>query len=281
MAATVAEYQEVLQTEVYVDVDKLRQVSRHGIPTEVRGEVWKYLLRVSKPDKSEEISQHKKMTLDYQELDKSNNDIVKRIKGELKRYQPGVQFFNDDKVLLMFEKILLAFFNTNSHLEYHPSVVHVLGPFVFTLNKETDIYFCFSKWISTMMDRMTVEGISSHVSNFMRLFRTTQPELANYFDEEEVETSEWIVSWMQYLLCKELPLQGTLRLWDTYFAYGQDYYEDLHPYVCLAILETYSEELLELEHAEIKGFLQHIPDTDIDQILVKADNIREDMAESS
>jgi hypothetical protein len=32
-------------------MDRLRDISRHGIPDSLRGEVWKYLLNVASPDK--------------------------------------------------------------------------------------------------------------------------------------------------------------------------------------------------------------------------------------
>jgi len=51
MASTVEEYLEVMNAEVYVDIYKLRDMARHGIPDPVRGEVWKYLLGVQDPNK--------------------------------------------------------------------------------------------------------------------------------------------------------------------------------------------------------------------------------------
>jgi len=51
MASTVDEYQELMANEVYVEIDKLQDIAKHGIPDEVRGEVWKYLLGVQDPDK--------------------------------------------------------------------------------------------------------------------------------------------------------------------------------------------------------------------------------------
>ncbi len=51
MSCSVEEFLELLGGEVHVDMDKLTDVSRYGIPEKVRGEVWKYLLDVSKPDK--------------------------------------------------------------------------------------------------------------------------------------------------------------------------------------------------------------------------------------
>jgi len=40
-----------MNAEVFVELDKLKDVAKHGIPDAVRGEVWKYLLGVQHPDK--------------------------------------------------------------------------------------------------------------------------------------------------------------------------------------------------------------------------------------
>jgi hypothetical protein len=42
---------ELLESEDIVEFDKIVDLAVHGIPAKTRGEVWKYLLLVSKPDK--------------------------------------------------------------------------------------------------------------------------------------------------------------------------------------------------------------------------------------
>lgn len=51
MACTEEEFLELLGGEVYVDMEKLADISKYGICESVRAEVWKYLLEVAKPDK--------------------------------------------------------------------------------------------------------------------------------------------------------------------------------------------------------------------------------------
>lgn len=59
------EFAELLSAETFVDLDKLRDVARHGIPQVYRGEVWKYLLGIASPDKSEEITKTKRLRSSY------------------------------------------------------------------------------------------------------------------------------------------------------------------------------------------------------------------------
>jgi len=37
MSTSINEFKDILNAEVYIDLDKLRESSRHGIPMEVRG----------------------------------------------------------------------------------------------------------------------------------------------------------------------------------------------------------------------------------------------------
>lgn len=56
-----------------------------------------------------------------------------------------------------------------------------------------------------------------------------------------------------------------LRLWDTYLSAPEGF--ALHPYVCAAVLQVCQEDLIELEYPEMKGFLQHLPWLDVEQVL--------------
>mmetsp|Transcript_5479 Transcript_5479/g.8514 ORF Transcript_5479/g.8514 Transcript_5479/m.8514 type:complete len:292 (+) Transcript_5479:130-1005(+) len=285
MGCTPEEFQELLSAEMYVEMDKLRQASRHGVPDSIRGEVWKYLLDVSKPDKSEEISQRKRMAQDYGEFLKGPSDSLKHIKGELRRFQSKLEmnksdkkvaeFFKSPAVMSKFENVMLAYTNNNSEVPYNQGMVYLMAPFVFTLTKEPEIYFCFQGLMSRLEDNFTPQGINHAVANFMILFRSVNSELYNSFEEEELEPNEWVLSWLQFLLCRELPTECVLRLWDTYFSTSEGI--DLHVYSCLAILEHCQEELLELDHAELHAFLQHLPIMDMDQIINKAYRIKDDV----
>ena len=48
------------------------------------------------------------------------------------------------------------------------------------------------------------DSLNERLANFMMLFRSTQPELVNYFEEEELYPNEWAPSWLQFLLAREV-----------------------------------------------------------------------------
>eukprot|EP00128_Syssomonas_multiformis_P018595 Colp12_sorted_trinity150504_noHs@24184 len=276
MLANLEEFQEVLQSEVYVDMEKLSEMAQYGVPDEVRGEVWKYLLGVVHPDKSKEVSEIKEQSLEYMDYCKDNPEIMNRVRGEVKRYHPEIALFQKPEIRKLFEDVISTYMNRNSHIEYSPSLIHLCGPLIFVSKSEADVYYLFEALMKKLTEEIfTPENINKAVADFTTFFRMLQPELYSHFEEEELEPNEWAVSWVQYLFAKELQMECLLRLWDTYFS--TDYGFDLHIYVCLAVLDMYKEELEDFEYSELKGFLQRLPHMNVDKIISHAKNIRQEM----
>lgn len=282
MSASAKEFKDILNAEVHIDLDKLRESSRHGIPMEVRGEAWKYLLGVNPADRSQEITSIKDKYEEYLAIEKENIDINKRVRGEVSRYQRKVKGFDDtndsNDYTVVFENVIGAYMNHNRDVDYHPALVHLCAPFVYCIKNECEVYYCFARLMS-MLDEynLTHSNINERVANFMTLFRSVNPDLCNYFEEEEVDINEWASSWLQNLLAKELQFEDLLRLWDTYFSIENPM--EFHPYVCLALLKHTRENLEELEQSEIQIMLLRLPSLDMEQIINQAFSIYHEMLE--
>jgi len=85
-SATVEEFVELLNAEQHVDLQKLRDLARHGVQPQVRGEVWLYLLGVLSDDKGQEMTSVRSKYLEYEALDKHNPALEKRVRSECQRY---------------------------------------------------------------------------------------------------------------------------------------------------------------------------------------------------
>ncbi|TKY88289.1 hypothetical protein EX895_002641 [Sporisorium graminicola] len=85
-SATVEEFVELLNAEQHVDLQKLRDLARHGVQPSVRGEVWLYLLGVLSDDKGQEMTSVRSKYLAYEALDKHNPALEKRVRSECQRY---------------------------------------------------------------------------------------------------------------------------------------------------------------------------------------------------
>ncbi|KAG2213312.1 hypothetical protein INT46_007525 [Mucor plumbeus] len=249
------DFNEILQSEVYVDLERLRILARHGIPTELRGEVWKFLLGVEQADRSKELSSSKARSEEYDQIDKTDPEIARKVRGEVS-----------------------PFLNTNRDVEYHPALVSLSAPFIHALEKECDAYFCFERLMQAIMDEYdTNNNVKEHVANFMTLFRYVLPDLRNYFEEEEVDLNEFTTSWLQYLLSKEMKFDNLVRLWDSYFSMPDPL--EFHPFVCLAILRNARENLEDLEQSEIRTMLLRLPFMDMQPIIAEAYNLRHETME--
>ncbi|KAI9137319.1 ankyrin repeat-containing protein [Paraphysoderma sedebokerense] len=237
MSSTVDEFAELLNAEVHIDIDKLRDSARHGVPEEVRGQVWKYLLGVEEPDRSHEMSDDKEKSEEYYRFEKENlnTDVIKRIRGEINRYyrrNPSLKNMrNSELSMAIFENVVSTYINHHRSVDYSPALVHLCAPFVSCLSKESEVYYCFEKLIKQLDEHFASHNLNEQVAHFVTLFRMLLPDLYSYFEEEEVDPNEWATSWLQCLLSKELPLDCVLRLWDTYFSDRDGL--NLHIYVCL------------------------------------------------
>lgn len=126
------------------------------------------------------------------------------------------------------------------------------------------------------------EGLVNLVARFIMLFRSLEGELCSFFEDEGLSFNEWVLPWMQTFLAKELCVENVLRLWDTYFSVASDptkgqSLSDLHLFVCLSLLRWFKMDLMELDYSEIKSFLRSLPPVDMEQIIVQAHNIREEI----
>mmetsp|Transcript_5391 Transcript_5391/g.6180 ORF Transcript_5391/g.6180 Transcript_5391/m.6180 type:complete len:184 (+) Transcript_5391:123-674(+) len=161
---------------------------------------------------------------------------------------------------------------SNSMFGKNPDIVYILGPFVYVMRDsvESDAQYCYETMLRTIENRNRLVGQSQLLGRFLMLLRSLAPQLYVHLEEEELEASKWAVSWLQWLLCKELPFNCCLRLWDAYIAAPKGFGFELHIFVCLAILDTCQSDLIELEQAELLAFLQHLPTLDMDRILNQA-----------
>ncbi|KAG2197561.1 hypothetical protein INT47_009559 [Mucor saturninus] len=271
------DFNEILQSEVYVDLERLRILARHGIPNKLRGEVWKFLLGVEQADRSKELSSSKARSEEYEQMDKINPEISKKIRGDVSRYQNRTPELAGKHYTERFENILIAYMNANRDIEYHPSLTTLCAPFIYSLEKECDAYFCFERLMQAIVDEYDTTNMKEQVANFMTLFRYVLPDLRNYFEEEEVDLNEFTTSWLQYLLSKEMKFENLIRLWDSYFAMPDPL--EFHPFVCLAILRNARENLEDLEQSEIRTMLLRLPFMDMRPIIAEAYNLRHETME--
>ncbi|KAL0075358.1 rab-GTPase-TBC domain-containing protein [Phycomyces blakesleeanus] len=271
------DFTDILQSEVHVDLERLRILARHGVPNQLRGEVWMYLLGVQDADRSKELTRSRARSQEYDQLEKGDPDLLRRIRAEVGRYQRRTSEMADQQYLPRFENIITAYLNTNRDVDYHPALIYLCAPFLYALDRECDAYFCFERLMQAIDEVNTTNTTKQRVAHFLSLFRYALPELCNYFEDEEVNLDEWSTSWLQNLLSKELPFSNLVALWDAYFAVSDPL--EFHPFVCLAILCNAKDNLEDLEQSEIRTMLLCLPVMDMKRILADASNLHHETME--
>ncbi|KAJ1660051.1 hypothetical protein IWQ61_000982 [Dispira simplex] len=261
-----------LDSETYVDVDRVRELCRDGVPPEIRGQVWKYLLGVELADRSSEACLERAGEEEYADIEKHNSEYSRKIQKDTARYlQRKPHRALSKESAPVFEAVINAYLNRNGGVSYNPGLVALCAPLVVTFRRESDIFFCFERIVNLLNDYMLDHPIHTRVAEFLTLFRRTLPDLFNYFQEEEVDMNEWPSSWLLFLLSRELPLDNTIRLWDYYFTHAS--MVRFHTFVCLAILKLYQPNLEDLEQSEIRTVLCRLPGIDVDKALATATSI--------
>lgn len=206
-------------------------------------------------------------------------EIVRVLQSEMNRFERKTPRFRSAKIQKKIFNLLFDYLErTNSttwHI-HHAALVHAAAPFALLMRKESDAKTCFQYLMRALDSYFGEQNGRTTLGRFLMLFRSRLPELFTHFEEEDIEGVRWASSWLQWLLCRELPFNCCLRLWDSYFAAPDGHGFELHTFVCLAILENCQADLVELEHGEIVAFLQNLPALDMDRIIVQAQYMAHD-----
>lgn len=100
---------------------------------------------------AKELSSCKARREEYEQMDKEDIEIAKRIRGEVLRYQRRVpDILQEKEYVNSFVNIILAYLNSNRDVEYSPSLVSLCAPFIYVMDTECDAYFCFERLMQAL-----------------------------------------------------------------------------------------------------------------------------------
>lgn len=221
------------------------------------------------------------------------------------------------------EDAIVSFLEKHDQVNYAPGMVYVcltLADWLFmppsvavvqNIDYRHDaeiLSSCFAKMMYVILWSPTIcstpiepsdSVINQRISHFLTTFRQLLPELARYFDEEEVASfgEQWVFTWIQWWCAGELGKDEKGRLWDWYLGFEQPvhgidsqqtrsnairgdcadsrgfhpddiyYPSDWHILVCVALLKSRKDALEELEQSEIRSVLTRLPKVDMNMII--------------
>ena len=113
---------------------------------------------------------------------------------------------------------------------------------------EADSFWCLTKLLDGIQDNYIYAqpGIVRQVNSLRDLTTRIDSGLAKHFESEGIEFMQFSFRWMNCLLMREVRVQNTIRMWDTYMAEEQGFSE-FHLYVCAAFLVKWSEQLVKMD----------------------------------
>ncbi|GAB5360782.1 hypothetical protein AAMO2058_000657200 [Amorphochlora amoebiformis] len=270
--SVLSKFQEMLmgEEESYVDIEQLRDLFRAGIPPSIRGQVWKYLIGVDHT-KDGKKDVHSREDIKVHPYLEHSHKLARAISQDVDEFLKRFPKLRDKAKSIKMRELLSSYICTHPSVTYRPGLVSIIGTCASTLTQATDIYVTFSR-IVDFTSIHTQSQLSKELATFLLIFRRFLPNLSRRFRDEGVSPNDWALPWIQNYLADCLPIECTLRLWDTYLCEKDGW--GLHKYVCLAILSMCEEDLLELDQEELCWFLRQLPKLDVELVILSAKNIQ-------
>lgn len=278
-----------------VNLEELQKACWKGIPKSYRPICWK-LLSDYLPLKHElqEKTIEQKRNAYWESVNEhyssiyidSHHEMLRQILNDIPRMNPLIPIFQKKIVQDIFQRVLYVWAVRHPASGYVQGINDLLTPF-FTVflteycdlnmeiqnvdienlpeknlrQLEADSYWCMTKLLERIQENYVFSqpGIQRKVQSLDDLIKRIDRNLHQHLKVNNVEFIQFAFRWMNNLLMREIPLNCTIRLWDTYHAepFG---FSDFHLYVCAAFLLRFSKNLV--EEKDFQGLmlmLQNLP----------------------
>ncbi|KJA27885.1 hypothetical protein HYPSUDRAFT_883531 [Hypholoma sublateritium FD-334 SS-4] len=279
-----------------VNIAELRKLAWAGIPGDLRPMAWQLLLGyLPLPDPLRSTTLARKRG-EYQNMvdlafargkEGLDQQIWHQIEIDVPRTRPGVKLWMQVTTQRSLERILYVWAIRHPASGYVQGINDLVTPFfqvflsayidsdpeefdTFLLPPhvlaavEADSFWCLSRLLDGIQDNyiFAQPGIQRSVRRMAELVARIDAPLAAHLESENVEFMQFAFRWMNCLLMREISVQNTIRMWDTYLAEGPDAFSQFHLYVCSAFLVRWSEKLRKMDFQGIIMFLQSLPTQD-------------------
>ena len=261
-----------------VDIDELRELSWHGIPVSVRAATWRLLSGYIPTDLYQRKLVLKAKQEEYWNManecykirhEAKHAGTYRQIQVDIPRTRPTA-LFKQPVVQEMFQHVLYLWAVQHPEPGYVQGMNDLVVPFFVVFLQEllgegcdptsidvgllaeedrrhieADTFWCFSKLLETIQYNYVINqpGIISSICHFEKLIQRVDVELHQHLKKHGVEYLQFVFRWMNNLLFRELPLECSIRLWDSYLSQVNGF-NDLHVYVCAAFLLEWRASLV-------------------------------------
>ncbi|KAF8444604.1 RabGAP/TBC [Boletus edulis BED1] len=279
-----------------LNITDLRKLAWSGTPNDLRPIVWPILLGyIPLPSnlRATTLTRKRGEYLSMVELafarDRQGVDqqIWHQIEIDVPRTRPGVRLWMQASTQRSLERILYVWAIRHPASGYVQGINDLVTPFFQNflsayidsdpeqfdtsllpeniLNAvEADSFWCLSRLLDGIQDNYisAQPGIHRSVKRMSELVARIDAPLHRHLESQNVEFMQFAFRWMNCLLMREISVQNTIRMWDTYLAEGADAFSQFHLYVCSAFLVKWSAKLRQMDFQGIIMFLQSPPTQD-------------------
>ncbi|KIM45301.1 hypothetical protein M413DRAFT_441983 [Hebeloma cylindrosporum] len=279
-----------------VNIGELRKLAWAGIPRDLRPMAWQLLLGylpLPTPLRSTTLTRKRGEYQSMVELafargrEGLDQQIWHQIEIDVPRTRPGVRLWMHEATQRSLERILYVWAIRHPASGYVQGINDLVTPFfqvflsayidsepedfdphLLPTNAlsavEADSFWCLSRLLDGIQDNyiFAQPGIQRSVRRMAELVARIDAPLFAHLESQNVEFMQFAFRWMNCLLMREISVQNTIRMWDTYLAEGPDAFSQFHLYVCSAFLVRWSEKLRKMDFQGIIMFLQSLPTQD-------------------
>ncbi|EIW83059.1 RabGAP TBC [Coniophora puteana RWD-64-598 SS2] len=281
-----------------INIAELRKLAWAGTPSTLRPVVWPLLLGylpLAAPARSATLTRKREEYRSLVELafkkerQGLDQQIWHQIEIDVPRTRPGTRLWMQEHTQRSLERILYVWAIRHPASGYVQGINDLVTPFFQVFLSayidsdpeqfdaallpenvrdavEADSFWCLSRLLDGIQDNYiaTQPGIQRSVKRMAELVARIDAPLYAHLESESVEFMQFAFRWMNCLLMREISVQNTIRMWDTYLAEGTDAFSQFHLYVCSAFLVKWSEKLRKMDFQGIIMFLQSPPTQDWD-----------------
>lgn len=298
-----------------IDNDNVKKLLWLGIPEEaplrLRADAWRLVLGylpVLNANRDQILQKKRahyqdmcKQHLDSDAMCDSEQKMLKQIRVDLPRTHQSVRLFKDKRIQKLMERVLYIWSVRNPASGYVQGINDLLVVFVTVLARpylnsynvdtdavdqlkpeeldeiEADCFNCLSKILSQMQDNYTENqpGVYKSLKKLKDLVKRIDSLLYQHLESINIDFNQFPFRWMNCMMVRELPLNCSIRLWDTYIAEIDNGFVSFHEYVSAAFLCIWSEELVKMDYQQCLLFLQSPPTScwgteEVDAVVSKA-----------
>ena len=244
-----------------------------------------------------DILSDNKMSYFYQD-----NKILELIEKDMKRTYPEIPFFqqkskNNKKETNcdILKRLLFIYAKKYPEISYVQGLNLIIGnifyvfsqdenPY-FNLFSEEDTFYCFELLLNSFKDVYNQEkdksekGIKSIINYIKYLLYIIDRELFFNLNNMKIDIYMFLFKWYTVFFSQEFELETTLKLWDNFIC--NENKEEYLVHLCLSAILIKKEKLLSRDIGTILDSLQVFQPTDIELILFKTPQIKQNLIDNA